>query len=333
MKPLVNLALILLLAFGNLGARAEPPERFSYRGPCDASAAAALDADHFVVGNDEDAVLRVYRRGRADPLGPGLDLAGFLGVSPGAEVDIEAAALVGRRIYWISSHARNGKGRKEDSRRRFFATDIVDGTNAQAPQLRPVGAAYSGLLQAIEKAPTLRPYKLQQAARRAAEAQDGFNIEGLTATPDGRLLIGLRNPLPKQRALLVPLLNPAAVVAGEAPAELGEASEIDLAGRGVRSIELTGSSYLIVAGPPGDDGSFMLFRWSARAGDAPQRVAGVDLQDLRPEALFAIPGGAHVQLLSDDGGVRTESGKECKKLPPSQQTFRSLTLPLLPDAR
>ena len=333
MKPLVNLALILLLAFGNLGARAEPPERFSYRGPCDASAAAALDADHFVVGNDEDAVLRVYRRGRADPLGPGLDLAGFLGVSPGAEVDIEAAALVGRRIYWISSHARNGKGRKEDSRRRFFATDIVDGTNAQAPQLRPVGAAYSGLLQAIEKAPTLRPYKLQQAARRAAEAQDGFNIEGLTATPDGRLLIGLRNPLPKQRALLVPLLNPAAVVAGEAPAELGVASEIDLAGRGVRSIELTGSSYLIVAGPPGDDGSFMLFRWSARAGDAPQPVAGVDLRDLRPEALFAIPGGAHFQLLSDDGGVRTESGKECKKLPPSQQTFRSLTLPLLPDAR
>ncbi|MBL8391262.1 MAG: DUF3616 domain-containing protein [Candidatus Accumulibacter sp.] len=333
MKPLVNVALILLLAFGNLGARAEPPQRFSYRGPCDASAAVALDADHFVVGNDEDAVLRVYRRGRADPLGPGLDLAGFLGVSPGAEVDIEAAALVGRRIYWISSHARNGKGRKEDSRRRFFATDIVDGTNAQAPQLRPVGAAYSGLLQAIEKAPTLRPYKLQQAARRAAEAQDGFNIEGLTATPDGRLLIGLRNPLPKQRALLVPLLNPAAVVAGEAPAELGVASEIDLAGRGVRSIELTGSSYLIVAGPPGDDGSFMLFRWSARAGDAPQRVAGVDLQDLRPEALFAIPGGAHVQLLSDDGGVRTESGKECKKLPPSQQTFRSLTLPLLPDAR
>ena len=139
--------------------------------------------------------------------------------------------------------------------------------------------------------------------------------------------------MPKQRALLVPLLNPAAVVAGEAPPEFGAASEIDLAGRAVRSIELTGSSYLIVAGPPSDDGSFMLFRWSARAGDVPQSVAGVDLQDLRPEALFAIPGGTQLQLLSDDGGVRTESGKECKKLPPSQQTFRSLTLPLPPDAR
>lgn len=328
MKPLVNVALTLLLLFGSPGARSEPPERFAYRGPCDASAAVALDADHFVVGNDEDAVLRVYRRGRAAPIGPGLDLASFLGVSPGDEVDIEAAALVGRRIYWISSHARDGKGRKEESRRRFFATDIVDGTNGQAPQLRPVGTAYSGLLQAIEMAPALRPYKLQKAARRAAEAKDGFNIEGLAATPDGRLLIGLRNPLPKQRALLVPLLNPAAVVGGEAAAELGAASEIDLGRRGVRSIELTGSSYLVVAGPPGDDGSFMLFRWSARAGDAPQPVAGVDLQDLRPEALFVIPGGAHVQLLSDDGGVTAANGKECKKLPPSQQTFRSLTLPL-----
>jgi hypothetical protein len=32
---------------------------------CDASAAVALDADHFVVADDENNVLRIYRRGRA----------------------------------------------------------------------------------------------------------------------------------------------------------------------------------------------------------------------------------------------------------------------------
>jgi len=310
------------------GSWADPPERFSYRGPCDASAAVALDAEHFVVGNDEDAVLRIYRRGRATPVVRGLDLSGFLDVSPGDEVDIEAAARVGGRIYWISSHGRSGAGRKEESRRRFFATDVVDGVTGRPAYLRTVGAPYTGLLRAMERAPELRPYRLHDAARRAAEADGGFNIEGLATTPDGRLLVGLRNPLPHGRALLIPLLNPAAVVAGEQAAELGRAIELDLAGRGIRSIERVGASYLIVAGPPADAGSFMLFRWSGTAGDAPQVLTDVDLQDLRPEALFVMPGGKHIELLSDDGGIRTAAGKECKKLPRQQQSFRSLTLPL-----
>ena len=52
-------------------------------------------------------------------------------------------------------------------------------------------------------------------------------------------------------------------------------------------------------------------------------MAGVDLGNLRPEAAFAIPQTGRVQLLSDDGGVIT-GGVECKRLPATQQTFRSL---------
>ncbi|EXI68763.1 MAG: hypothetical protein AW08_01075 [Candidatus Accumulibacter adjunctus] len=330
MKAVLTVVVVALLTAVSPASRADPPELFSYRGPCDASAAVALDAEHFVVGNDEDAVLRVYRRGEAMAVGRGLDLARFLDVSAGDEVDIEAVARVGRRLYWISSHGRNSSGRKEESRRRFFATEIVDAADGRPPYLRTVGTPYTGLLRALEKAPELRPYRLRDAARRAAEAAGGFNIEGLAATPDGSLLIGLRNPLPQRRALLVPLLNPAAVVAGEQAAELAPAIELDLAERGIRSIERVGSSYLIVAGPPADSGSFMLFRWSGAASDAPQALIDVDLQDLRPEALFAVPGSRLVQLLSDDGGVRSAGGRECKKLPRQQQGFRSLTLPLLP---
>jgi hypothetical protein len=286
MKAALNVVLIALLTAVGPGIRAEQPERFSYRGPCDASAAVALDAEHFVVGNDEDAVLRVYRRGQATAVGRGLDLSRFLDVSAGDEVDIEAAARVGSRIYWISSHGRSSAGRKEASRRRFFATDIVDAADGRPPYPVPVGTPDAGLLRAMERAPELRPYRLRDAARLAAEADGGFNIEGLAAMPDGRLLIGLRNPLPHRRALLVPLLNPAAVVAGEQAARLGQAIELDLGDRGIRSIERVGSAYLIVAGPPADSGSFRLFRWSGAAGDAPQALIDVDLQDLRPEALF-----------------------------------------------
>jgi hypothetical protein len=46
---------------------------------------------------------------------------------------------------------------------------------------------------------------------------------------------------------------------------------------------------------------------------------------LRPEAPFAVPGTQAVQILSDDGGVMSE-GVECRKGPPSGQSFRSITV-------
>jgi len=104
---------------------------------------------------------------------------------------------------------------------------------------------------------------------------------------------------------------------------LGAAIELDLGGRGVRSLELVGATYYVVAGPTGDEGSFALYRWSGRAGDAPERIA-VDLGTLRPEALFAIPETASIELASDDGGILVD-GRECKKLKRSQQRFRALT--------
>lgn len=324
MKQTLILGFAALLTAASGATRASAPESFNYRGPCDASAAVALDADHFVVGNDEDTVLRIYRRGHAQEVAR-LPLSTFLGVAAEDEVDIEAAALIGRRIYWISSHGRDSHGKKARSRRRFFATDIVDGAAGQPPQLQAVGEPYTGLLDAFETATVLKQYKLARAARRAPEDEDGLNIEGLAATPDGQLLIGLRNPLPKRRALLIPLTNPAAVIGGQA-AQLGPAIELDLGGRGVRSIDRVGSSYVIVAGPPADKGTFALYRWSGRAAEAPQALSGVDLNDLRPEALFAIPGSPRVQILSDDGGVEMAGGAKCKKLPASEQTFRSLTI-------
>jgi hypothetical protein len=292
----------------------------TYRGPCDASAAVALDADHFVVGDDERNTLHVYRRGQAQAVGQ-LPLSKFLKTDANEESDIEGAALIGSRIYWITSHGRNSRGKALHSRHRFFATELVPG---RPPALKPVGEPYVHLLRDIQDSEGLKPYKLGDAAHRAAEADGGFNIEGLAATPDGQLLIGLRNPVPRGRALLVPLQNPAEVINGQR-ARFGPPIELDLGQRGIRSIELVGSIYLIAAGPPADLGSFALYRWSGQPGAAATPVAGVELRDLRPEALFAIPQTANVQLLSDDGGVKID-GVECKKLPADQQTFRSLII-------
>jgi hypothetical protein len=290
----------------------------TFKGPCDASAAVALDATHFIVGDDEHNTLHIYRQDQPAPVAS-LNLANFLGTPADEESDIEDAAAIGSRIYWITSHGRNSKGKARLARQRFFATDVVPG---QPPTVKPVGRAYANLLRDMLAADTLKPYRLDAAARRPPEADGGLNIEGLAATADGKLLIGLRSPLALQRALIIPLDNPAEVITGNR-ARFGEPILLDLGQRGIRSIERIGTSYLIVAGPTGDSGSFALYRWSGQAADAPTQIADTDLKDLRPEALFAFLDSGRVQLLSDDGGVKI-GGVECKMLPTARQTFRGL---------
>ena len=318
--PTLNNTTIAALLTASLAAPAAAQQIAAFNGPCDASAAVALDATHFVVGNDEYNILHVYRQGQPAPVAS-LNLSNFLATAADEESDIEGAAAIGTRIYWITSHGRNSKGKARPSRQRFFATEVVPG---QPPTVKPVGRAYADLLRDMSAADPLKPYRLDEAARRPPEADGGLNIEGLAATADGKLLIGLRSPLQQQRALLIPLDNPDEVIAGKR-ARFGAPIELDLDRRGIRSIERFGASYLIVAGPSADRGSFALFRWSGQSGDQPTPVTGSDLKDLRPEALFALPGSSRAQLLSDDGGVAI-GGVECKKLPEADQNFRSLTV-------
>ena len=291
-------------------------EDFVYRGMCDASAAAALDAHHFVVANDERNQLKVYKRGSADPVDV-IDLAPFLGTKQHKESDLEGAATIGNRIYWISSHGRNSKGEAQERRYRFFATEA----HAKKPWIEPVGKPYTGMLDDLLAAEELKAYKLAEAAQRSPKSDGAFNIEGLSATPEGDLLIGMRNPAPRGKALVIHLRNPAEVIEG-ANARFGQVAELDLGGRAIRSIELVGLAYMIVAGPAGTTGDFALYRWSGDADEAPVELGHVDFKEARPEALFAIPGTRMVQVLSDDGG------DHCKDVPENEQTFQSVVVRL-----
>lgn len=319
-----SLSALALTLLASAAPGAPAADVTTYRGPCDASAAAALDADHFVVAGDEDNTLRVYRRGRPQAVGQA-PLAAFLDGGH-RESDLEAAAAVGRRIYWIASHGRNSKGKPRPDRQRFFATDIV--TGVPAPGVTPTGTPYRGLLDDLTAARPLAGLRLGDAARLAPEAPGGLNIEGLAAMPDGSLLLGFRNPVPNGRALLVPLLNPAELVTPGSgrQARFGEPILLELRGRGVRSIDraLDGGGYWIVAGPTAGAGAFSLYRWSGQAKDAPRIVDSSALVGFRPEALFELPGGG-LQVLSDDGGVVTD-GQTCKDRSLAAQGFRGVTL-------
>lgn len=292
-----------------------------YRGTCDASAAAVLDDEHFVVASDEDDDLRVYRRGQPEPVAT-LPLAHHLGAT--AESDLEGAARVGGRIYWIGSHGRSAKGKGRRDRHRFFATEIDFST--LPPSLKPPVAVHRDLLRQLMADASLGRWRLSEAARLAPEAPGGLNIEGLAATADGRLLIGFRNPVRDGMALVVRLDNPDEVMTGGA-AKFGPPVALDLGGRGVRSIDRMESQYLIVAGPVADRGDFALYRWSGQAPDAPRLLPEAPLGTLRPEAIVVWPNGRQVQVLSDDGGVAT-GGVACKDRPRAAQAFRSIEFSL-----
>ena len=304
-----------------------PPAIVNHAGMCDASAAVPVGPSLFVVANDEDSTLRIYKRDASGEAIYSKDFFADLKIDPknDPETDIEGATLIGKRIYWITSHGTNKNGDHSSSRHRFFATDIE--INDKGVSLTPVaGKPFLDLIQALENSTLLKNYHLSQAADKPPKAENGLSIEGLTKTPEGNLLISFRNPIPDKKALLVPLENPQAVIAGNEKPKLGQPILLDLGGLGIRSIEYSDAkkTYFIIAGPYDNNGGFQLYQWSGKPAEAPGLINGVDFQGLHPETLVVYPEEkTRIQILSDDGTLKT-NGKKCKKLDTKDQRFRSI---------
>jgi hypothetical protein len=292
-------------------------------GMCDASAGAAVGASRFVVASDEDNILRVYRTDACGMPVYSLDLTSFLEVSEKhPEADIEGAATIGNRVYWITSHGTSRTGRPRPNRHRLFATDIRNDRNTIS--IMPVGVPYQDLVRDLVTAPQLKGFRLGDAANRAPKGPGGLNIEGLCATPSGGLLIAFRNPVPEGMALLIPLENPDGVVFGQR-ARFGNPVCLPLGGLGIRAIAYveTDGTYLIIAGPPGPEGIFGVYQWSGHPEAPPTPVEGVSFSGLQPEGLVVFPSPKpRVLVLSDDGATET-AGVRCKDKPPDKRRFRT----------
>jgi hypothetical protein len=319
-----------VLASAAANAWPAAPQATTYRGICEASAAVALDAQRFIVADDEHNVLSIYRVG-VPKRESTVDLVAYLDTTTAEgkvkKSDIEGAARVGNRIYWIASHSRDKKGHPEESRLRFFATDVIgDGTGTRVAI--PTTPPYRGLLTDLT-ADSRFSVIVDAAARKVGpEDPGGLNVEGLAATPQGHLLIGFRNPRPGGMALIAPLQNPREVIAGVAHARFGEPVLLDLGKRGIRSIDWVRDRYIIVAGPYDNGGSgegsdFALYSWSGQASAKPKRWVDAPLATLGPEAMFQIPNTQSIQVLSDDGDV-------CARLnlADTEMSFRGIVLEL-----
>lgn len=304
---------------------AHPPAKdLIFTGMCDASGAVVLSRDLFAVADDENNVLRIYDANRggaplsSSDVSAALPIASVAGKKRSAkrpEIDIEAATRIGDVALWITSHGRSSSGKERPERLFLFGTTAP----ATAATIDVIGVPYLSLLDDLLSDARFAPFELAEASTRAPKEPGGLNIEGMTARPDGAVLIGFRNPVPAGRALLVPLLNPLDSIQGQ-PAKIGDPVLLDLGGLGIRSLSWWRGRYLIAAGPVADEASFRLFVWTGE-GDA-EPVDGVDLRGLNPEAFVTPDEVDQILVLSDDGSELVE-GVPCKRIEdPSRKRFR-----------
>ncbi len=312
----------------------------TFRGSADASAAAALDNTRFIIADDEDNTLRIYDSNRPDtePVQE-IDLSPKLSVDEDyPETDIEGAAQLNKRIFWITSHGRNKKGKYRQSRYRFFATSFtngklsVDGVYSNlANDLIAYDKTYKlGLEKAIgTKNNRVSPAKIPDCAPKIA----GLNIEGLSTAADGKtLLIGFRNPRPrvnnKEMALIIPLTNPEDVLLKNAKPILQSPILLDLNGLGIRGMEYSSKlqKHLIIAGSHKGSSSAPASALYTCDLKTRQTLKITEFTDFNPEAIFQFPNQENIILLSDDGTklIDTNNGAiENKQLPRNQRTFRT----------
>ena len=316
----------------------------------DASTALAVDSQYMIVGDNEVDVLRLYDRDISGAPAAGFDFVADLGLTPEehGEVNIEASTRVGNRLFFMGAHSNSNAGVTRTNRNRIFAVDL-SGSSSN------VVLTYVGRYDYLKadlinwdssnghgKGSNYYGFAASAAADVNPKAPDGFNIEGLSMAPGSTNVawIGFRAPIVpitnRTFALILPVLNFTALAISGGPqgsAVFGTPIELDLYGRGIRSIEGDANGYLISGGPPGDLGNypndFRLYTWTGSIIDQPQQHTA-DLLGLQPEGIVELPPhpwdtNTLVQLVSDNGNVVFyNDGIEDKHLlEPAFKKFRS----------
>jgi hypothetical protein len=310
-----------------------------FTGMCDASAGLLVDAHHLIVANDEDPVdtiLRVYDL--RTPGAPVATIDATAALAPegaDAEVDLEGLTRFDSRFALIGSHSRKGDdGKPAPSRRRLIAFEL----SGTAPHFTLTHAArYTKLVDDAQAFFATQPEPIRSFIldKPLGAKFGGLSIEALSAsaTP-GELLIGLRSPLgPGGTAIVLPMKNAAAVLDGHATPAFVAPILLSLDKQGLRDLVDDGrGGYLLLAGEPGEGGTFALWSWAGPAGATPPRkVRNIpNEKDTSAEAIVVAPDAKSAWILFDEGERKTASGKKCKgdSVPPAGKSFRARRIEL-----
>ncbi len=296
-----------------------------FSGISNASTAQDVGGNYMLVADDEFNTLGLFPRDLSGVALNKFDFTSSLNLTDTAnpEMDLEASARLGNRIYWLASHSNSKKGNLRTNRYRVFATD-VSGSGA-ATTLSYVGR-YDHLRDDLLAWDSANGNALGLSAGAAqgvvpeADGGLGFNMEGMAFAPGGTAAyLGFRAPLENPQlhdhALIVPVTNlPELVTSTATTAQFGTPILLDLGGRGIRELKCNDQGCLILAGTASSGSNFALYSWSGKAGDAPHlrndlgALAGsvdgsfesiVNLPDVNPDSDALT--GQPLQLLVDNG--------------------------------
>lgn len=332
---------------------------FTYT-PNDGTQAGSSDASgviswgkYIIVGDDESNVLRVYDSEGGAALFE-FDYGAQLGITE--EMDFEAMTFVGNlgasgTLYLTGSHSNSKKGNDDENREHIVSLKLTTGADGLPVFDTTEAGNYTGLVDALVawdaangsgKGVNYFDFKTSSDAGISPENTNGFSIEGMTTSKDdAELWLGFRAPqtdtVTRDEALLIKVTNYQDVLATNASPEF-EAVELNLGGRGIRSIEkaLDGSGYLIIAGPSGTASDevthdFRLYTWTGETSDQPielnndldslLKATGGSFESIASPA--SIKAGTQVLLLQDNGDTVWDGQTEVSKdLDPANQQFK-----------
>ena len=203
-------------------------------------------------------------------------------------------------IWWAGSHGLDSDADPAPNRELLFKTNI------------PAAASDNIALRA---GPFSLSDVINQSIQQAAEAGEfstlapkkgGINIEGMSVTGDGDLLVALRSPLSKGMVGDALVLQ---MAFDDGKFELAASYQLDLNDRGIRDLVTSDNGYLLIAGDIDSGGEFSIFEWKPQG-----KISKLlDLPaDFNAEALIDM--GDRWLVLSDDGKVERRKDKSCDKL-------------------
>ena len=298
-----------ILKYAASAAAYDIPNTDFHTGISDASTSIDAGNNYFLSGDDESNGLHLYHKDSSGYFFNEFDMAGPINLS--GEGDFEASCRKGNKAYWMGSLGNSKSGNIQTSRHYFFGTGIV-GTGSLTT------ATYLGS-QSLRTSMTSwgdskgYNFTASGASGMIPKQIDGLNIEGMCLGPnDTSLYIGFRAPLVpisnRTKALICPIKDFETWFNNGSPTgnpQYGNPIELNLGGRGIRSIEKNANGqYLIVAGSFDSNLNAALYEWNGVATSAPVLLTA-DLTGINPEGIVAFPSpfynGSTVELMSDDG--------------------------------
>ena len=199
----------------------------------------------------------------------------------------EGITFDGSYFYIVGSQS-NPKGGEQNAIARF----AFDHTTQRVDKTAAIGNLRDWLLTRVSD---LKDFAQMKGS------QGGLNIEGVAWDPERkRLLLGLRSPIIKGQALIIPvkLTNPDGPFSTDnLQVEEGRAILVSLGGSGIRDIQYDSQlkSFLLISGAPENEekGDFILWNWTGNSGSSQPVQKKVLDQKVKPEGVTSVEIGGN----------------------------------------